>query len=634
MVDYFNPDSNAQVSSTSIEVNVDEVKSLYGFNDSQAEAFAALFRVRPLGLLQGPPGTGKTRFIGALIHYALTKGYVRNVLLSSQSHEAVNNAAEAVLKLYPALSEAPSIIRVGQELNVSERLLPFHVARVEQLYKDKFQATLKDRLIVAARAIGIPQEVSATLILLEITVRPVIEQINALAEDTERDGAIDRIDSLMKTLDTLNVDHELEIELPSMSALPDPKLLEEVFDKAAKRSNCSLDLVARFRSVARLTRDIIGSVSTAERSFETFLAGTRQIVAGTCVGLGRSSLGLTSTVFDLVVIDEAARSTASELAVPMQAGSWVVLVGDQEQLEPRFKEEVVSTVVDETGFAANEIVKSDFERVFESPIGKEIGRRITTQYRMLPPIGRMVSNTFYNGELDSGRVVSEHSPEVFPDSLKHTLTWVYTDDLKEKGYQKSEVGKSRKSLTNPKELEVIMGMISEWDKSPEFIQWLEARNDLDYAIGVICTYGAQATALKQKLRVASVSNVMRQAIKIDTVDSYQGKENLIVILSLVRNNSDGRIVDGKPTIRSGFMKRPNRINVATSRAMDRLVIVGAKHGWAADEPMAELAKNFDAEVAAGNAVIREASDLLEGQRAAQEASAPSSKAQRDSKVRL
>lgn len=57
-------------------------------------------------------------------------------------------------------------------------------------------------------------------------------------------------------------------------------------------------------------------------------------------------------------------------------------------------------------------------------------------------------------------------------------------------------------------------------------------------------------------------------MKIETVDSYQGKENRIVIVSLVRSNDRGQI---------GFLDRDNRINVALSRAMDRLVVVGAAH---------------------------------------------------------
>ena len=54
------------------------------------------------------------------------------------------------------------------------------------------------------------------------------------------------------------------------------------------------------------------------------------------------------------------------------------------------------------------------------------------------------------------------------------------------------------------------------------------------------------------------------------MDSYQGKENRVVILSLVRNN---------PTRRQGFLKSSNRLNVAMSRAMDRLIIIGSSAMW-------------------------------------------------------
>jgi superfamily I DNA and/or RNA helicase len=54
--------------------------------------------------------------------------------------------------------------------------------------------------------------------------------------------------------------------------------------------------------------------------------------------------------------------------------------------------------------------------------------------------------------------------------------------------------------------------------------------------------------------------------KVDTVDAYQGKQNRIVVLSLVRNN---------PERNMGHVRSKNRINVALSRAMDRLVIIGS-----------------------------------------------------------
>jgi len=59
-------------------------------------------------------------------------------------------------------------------------------------------------------------------------------------------------------------------------------------------------------------------------------------------------------------------------------------------------------------------------------------------------------------------------------------------------------------------------------------------------------------------------------VNIGTVDSYQGKENRIIILS-VTNSSSSK--DPK------FLKTPNRINVALSRAMDRLVVVGSVAMW-------------------------------------------------------
>ena len=62
----------------------------------------------------------------------------------------------------------------------------------------------------------------------------------------------------------------------------------------------------------------------------------------------------------------------------------------------------------------------------------------------------------------------------------------------------------------------------------------------------------------------------KSLVKIDTVDSYQGKENRIVIVSITRND---------PELSPGFLRSPNRINVALSRAMDRLIIVGAADMW-------------------------------------------------------
>jgi AAA domain len=362
----------------------------------QKEAMSALLGVRPLGLLQGPPGTGKTKFIAALTHYALAKGLVCNVLLASQSHEAVNNAAESVLALFRKIGGDPNVLRVGAEGVVSDRLLPYHTERVELLFKDRFRAEQSERLRIAGRVLGLPERLVDEILFVETTVQPVCERIAELVESDEADAS--RVNGLRQTLCA----HLAYLGLPDDQTRIESDLATFVDDtvgalveRCRSESGVSAANVARLRTASKVGRDFVTSASTAQRSFEPFLAGTRQIVAGTCVGLGRPSLGLTSTPFDLVVVDEAARCTASELSVPLQAGRWVILVGDQAQLEPLHKPEVVQQVGARTGFAKGEIIRSDFDRVFTTAYGAAAGKKLRTQYRMLPAIGRLVSDTFY-----------------------------------------------------------------------------------------------------------------------------------------------------------------------------------------------------------------------------------------------
>lgn len=92
---------------------------------------------------------------------------------------------------------------------------------------------------------------------------------------------------------------------------------------------------------------------------------------------------------------EPARCTASELLVPLQAARWAVLVGDLAQLEPHHEAAVINRVAEITRIPKKEIQRSDFERVFLTSYASEAGARLKTQYRMLPPIGKLVSEAFY-----------------------------------------------------------------------------------------------------------------------------------------------------------------------------------------------------------------------------------------------
>ncbi|KQT41196.1 MULTISPECIES: AAA domain-containing protein [unclassified Methylophilus] len=587
LIDIFDSSDAKSPFHLDLEIDRVEIEEKYSLNSTQAEAFVKLTRTRPLSLLQGPPGTGKTRFIAALVHFALTNGLAKNVLIASQSHEAVNGAAEAILKLFKGANETPSILRIGHESNVSDSLLPYHVGKVENLFKDRFRAEFKERLKTVGESLDIPIDLVENLIFVQVVIRPVVETLLDLLKDDEPGAEVNnKVVGLQSTLAQLLSNLPIEIDEVTDDFLD---LLSEMLASNAKFTN--LNKVKNFSNVANLARDFIGSVSSWQRSFEAFLAGTRQIVAGTCVGLGRSSLGLTSTPFDLVIVDEAARCNSGELAVPLQCGRWIVLVGDHFQLEPQSKSNVVRSVAKELGVTEREVLKSDFERVFDSKYGSNAGYTLKTQYRMLPAIGNIVSQAFYNKELLHGRTEPLIPPEVLPDSLIKPLVWLKTDNFSSSAFQKEAKGR-KGALTNPVEADLIVELLRSWDKSEQFMSWLESQTSFSKVIGLICTYRAQSELLQLKLRNAFLSEAMRAAIKIDTVDSYQGKENPIIILSLVRNNEEGIHEEGTKTIKPGFMARKNRLNVAISRAMDRLVIVGAYGRWLKDSPMGRLVDGF------------------------------------------
>jgi superfamily I DNA and/or RNA helicase len=165
-------------------------------------------------------------------------------------------------------------------------------------------------------------------------------------------------------------------------------------------------------------------------------------------------------------------------------------------------------------------------------------------------------------------------------------------------------------LQNPVEADVIVSLLRQWSEHEALLKWMGKRSEGEQIIGVICAYASQRDLIWKKLRSENLPDAFRRRVKVDTIDSYQGKENLIVLLSLVRNNSDGPKDMGAPTIAPGFMGRKNRINVALSRAMDRLVIVGAKGRWRDGTPLGLVSVGFDEEDRNGGATIVDCVEIL------------------------
>jgi superfamily I DNA and/or RNA helicase len=325
----------------------------------------------------------------------------------------------------------------------------------------------------------------------------------------------------------------------------------------------------RLANLVRLSIEFKEILGNPKANFTAFLARSSQVVAGTCVGIGRHSLGIVDHAYDWVIVDEAARSSSTDLAVAMQAGRRVLLVGDHKQLPPTYTpdfERELAKALGKRRLHAAEL--SDFARAFESAYGAACGRRLQAQYRMGHDIAELVSNCFYGGKLRTERAPVSPIYLEFPEFLAKQVTWVDCSDRGALAHESKQSGSD--SYGNVVEADAVVAILRALSERPATLRKVAELGGVGAPIGVICMYAAQRDLVRRRLDQADWAGELRRMVQIGTVDSYQGKENRIVLVSLVRSNDGGQI---------GFLAHPERINVAISRAMDRLVIVGATHMW-------------------------------------------------------
>ena len=159
---------------------------------------------------------------------------------------------------------------------------------------------------------------------------------------------------------------------------------------------------------------------------------------------------------------------------------------------------------------------------------------LDTQYRMTNQIGNMIGNVFYNGSLQNGR--NDDSPEsLIGVDYEPSKQWP------EEGIQETEIYNLDECQLVSKIIKSIKGSSLATEK-----------------VVVIAPYRAQVRELKKALL----------DIPVYTVDAFQGKESDVVVFSLTRTH-------GTPGADS-FLADNRRLNVALSRARDKLVIVGNK----------------------------------------------------------
>lgn len=249
------------------------------------------------------------------------------------------------------------------------------------------------------------------------------------------------------------------------------------------------------------------------------------IIGMTTTGLSKYRALVSALKPKIVLIEEAAEVLEGPVGVAcVESLEHLILVGDHQQLQAN------CSVNGLKGDPFNLNI-SMFERLVRNGLPH---RTLLRQRRMAPEFRQLIAKSYPQLE-DHESVVTRHRPNF---GMGAVTSWFFNHDWQ-------ELQDEHMSTYNEQEARMIA----------KFYRHL-IRNGVPAAsITILTFYNGQRKKilreLKNEVETASIYN------KVKTVDSYQGEENIIVLLSLVRNNTSGKI---------GFLDINNRVVVALSRA--------------------------------------------------------------------
>lgn len=318
-------------------------------------------------------------------------------------------------------------------------------------------------------------------------------------------------------------------------------MFEEAFEllgyaRKQRHRGRSRERFANAREAQAEARRLMDEARVLERRAVQQVLGGAQVVCATCAMLDGSVLRGAS--FDVALLDEATQAVEPLALMAFLKAPTVVLAGDPQQLAPT----VLSLEA-----AAQGLSTSLFERLL-ADYGDEVKRMLKEQYRMHERIMAFPSARMYGGALRAHASVAQRRlAEVLSQGAAVDAPPVLFLDTAGKGFEESKAP-GTESLRNEGEADLVVARARE----------LLAAGLAPEELAVITPYRAQASLIRERL--ADV-----EAVEVDTVDAFQGREKDAVLVSLVRSNAEQAL---------GFLTDLRRMNVAITRPRRHLFVVG------------------------------------------------------------
>lgn len=386
-----------------------------------------------------------------------------------------------------------------------------------------------------------PPGTGKTTTLIEAIVQ-LVKRGEKVLVSAPSNTAVDNIASglINKNINFIRAGNNTKVKAAIFPYTPEGKLKESKQEKDIKKlkiraeelRKMAFQYKRRFGKDEREQRNLLlkevknirSQIKEIQSYNEEVLYEKATVILGTPIGLKEKQIQ--KFTYQTLIIDEAGQCLEPLAWCIFSMAQKIILAGDHLQLPP--------TVLSEQA-AQNGLNISILEACF---LKFDTIYLLDTQYRMREAIAQFSNEYFYNGKLKTSIFLSNIGD--------HILFY----DTAGASYEE-ERGSDGISLINRGELDIIIKIIE--------LEKFDSTNTV-----IISPYSGQVALAKETL-----SN----EFKISTIDSFQGQESQNIIISLVRSNQEGQI---------GFLKDYRRMNVAMTRAKERLIIIGDSSTLAKD----------------------------------------------------
>jgi hypothetical protein len=277
----------------------------------------------------------------------------------------------------------------------------------------------------------------------------------------------------------------------------------------------------------KMYNEVCKENTKCRQDIDAFVIQDSHIIGMTTTGAAKYNHILSNIHPKIIIIEEAAEVFEAHVFTSLTPSvQQLIMIGDHKQLRPKANNYSLEKDYDFCVSLFEKLAMNGF------PV-----HSLHVQHRMRPEIASLICPTIYDA-------LQNHEDVKKYEHVKGVGSDVFFID-----HSKAEKDKET-SHSNEHEADFLVALC----------KYLLKQGYEPHQITVLTMYRGQLMELKKRMKRQDYSGV-----RVAAVDDYQGEENDIILLSLVRSNPDGKI---------GFLEIENRICVSLSRAKKGLFVIG------------------------------------------------------------